>query len=194
MSGLICRSVCRNGRPTKEAGPAFGADSGLPASASGIESDASAANLLKCFVIACLVLLQGCIPRSVLIHDGLQTTVVDAASQAPIADAFVFDRRDKDGRPIILARSNEKGRLSLLPAREFRFVPLLSEASLFLLLTVCKAGYEARTVVTRGGWNADFGPSRVHEVEFVPLARSLSAESADCRPLRMPEEFSPRPE
>lgn len=143
-------------------------------------------NRLAFFAMVAFVFLPGCaIPRSVLIHDGLTTTVVDAASQAPIADAMVFARRNNQGQPLVLARSDANGRLSLQPAREIRFIPLLSEGSPFLMLTICKAGYEARAVVTRGGWNADLGPSRVHEVEFVPLARSSSVESADCRPTRL---------
>lgn len=129
-----------------------------------------------------ILFLSGCaIPRSVLIHDGLRTTIIDAASRVPLADAFVFARRDSQGRPLILARSDRDGRLELEPARRLQFVPLLGEAFAHLALTVCKDGYEAREVVTGGGWNADFKPGRVHEIEFLPLRPSFSAESADCQ-------------
>lgn len=137
---------------------------------------------IKIFPVVATLLLSACVPHSVVVHDGLLTTVVDAASLAPVADALVFSWRDDQGRPIVLARSDESGRVSLQPEQEIRFVPLLSEGYIPLMLTVCKAGYEAQVLVTRAGWNADFLPARVHEVEYVPLTRSLSVEDADCRP------------
>jgi hypothetical protein len=143
---------------------------------------------LKYCAIAGLLLMQGCVPRSVLLHDGLSTTVVDAGSQAPIADAFVFARRDNQDQPIVLARSDENGKLSLQAEREIQFVVLLGEAIVFLKLTVCKPGYEAWELVTGSGWNADFRASQRHEVERISLVRSTSPESANCRMLRAPGE------
>jgi hypothetical protein len=110
--------------------------------------------------------------------------VVDAGSKAPIADAFVFARRDNQDRPIVLARSDENGKLSLPAEREIQFVVPLGEAIVFLKLTVCKQGYEARELLTGSGWNADFMASQIHDVERVSLVPSTSPESANCRMLR----------
>jgi len=145
-------------------------------------------NRLKYCAIASLLLLQGCLPRSALLHDGLSTTVVDAGSQAPIADAFVFARRDHQDQPIVLARSDANGKLSLPAEREIQFVVPLGEAIVFLKLTVCKQGYKAWELVTGSGWNADFRASQIHDVERVSLVPSTSPESANCRMLRAPGE------
>ena len=58
-----------------------------------------------------LLLLTGCLPRQVVMHDGIRASVVDAESKAAIGGAFVYDGFEA-GRPRVLARSGADGRLA----------------------------------------------------------------------------------
>ncbi|HLD67398.1 MAG TPA: hypothetical protein VJA19_15270 [Pseudomonas sp.] len=131
--------------------------------------------------LACLLLVQGCaIPRLVTLHDGLATQVVDATTKEPLAGAYAFSRVDEDGNPIVLGRSDLAGNLRVEAKRTVAFIPLLGEAMVSLDLRLCKQGYAPTTAVSRGGWNADLGPSRFHEIESVELTPASSAESSGC--------------
>lgn len=113
------------------------------------------------------LLLQACaIPRWVVIHDGLKTTVVDATSKQPIQDAYVFVHSHAEA----LARSDQKGRIELQPKRELQWVTLLGEGMLEMSLRVCKAGYTPYVAVPRGGWNADLRPVEMLEITQIELS------------------------
>lgn len=131
--------------------------------------------------LACLLLLQGCaIPRLVTLHDGLATQVVDATTKEPLSGAYAFSRLDKDGNPVVLGRSDLAGNLRVEAKRTIALIPLLGEAQVVLDLRLCKQGYAPNLAVSRGGWNADLGPSQFHEIESVELTPASSAEPSGC--------------
>lgn len=131
--------------------------------------------------LACLLLVQGCaIPRFVTLHDGLATRVVDARTKEPLSGAYAFSRVDEDGNPIVLGRSDRAGNLRVEAKRTLALIPLLGEALVSLDLRLCKQGYAPTTAVSRGGWNADLGPSRFHQIESVELTPASSAGASGC--------------
>ncbi|MBP5979142.1 MAG: hypothetical protein KA748_02955 [Halomonas sp.] len=134
------------------------------------------------WLLACL-LLQGCIPRTVIVHDGLKTTVIDFMSKEPLEGAFVYDRLDGQA-PHILALSDEKGEILLNPKKEFVLSSLLGEAKVFKHLWVCKEGYMPYLAGSMGGWNADFGSSKTHTPVVIELTRSSLAPSESCLDLQ----------
>src|SRR5690606_34246207 len=103
-----------------------------------------------------LLLLQGCMPRSVIVHDGLDTTVVDQHTRQPLAGVSIIDAG------VGVARSDAQGRVQLAPRRTLKLGPLMGEANVMLSLLACKDGYAPQPVAERRGWNADYGPSQVH--------------------------------
>lgn len=134
--------------------------------------------------LACFLLLQGCMPRTITIHDGLDTTVVDAVTKEGIAGAFVFSSRGESMSMIgnVLAKSGANGHIHLEPETTTKFVALMSEGLVDQSLVVCKEGYDPNRVARRGGWNADFSPSKLHEIKQVELTKSISTESSSvCR-------------
>lgn len=115
-------------------------------------------------LIAALItvpLLTGCLPRQVVVHDGIRASVVAARSKAPIAGTFVYDSVEA-GRPRVLARSGADGRLELAPKTRRRMTPVMGEAQVIQSLWICSAGYEPTRVSQRAGWNADFAAARAH--------------------------------
>lgn len=138
-------------------------------------------NRTRWTVLACLLLVQGCaLPRLVTLHDGLATRVVDARTKAPLSGAYAFSRVDEDGKPIVLGRSDRAGNLRVEAKRTLALIPLLGEAMVSLDLRLCKQGYAPTTAVSRGGWNADLGPSRFHQIESVELSPASSAGPSGC--------------
>lgn len=126
-----------------------------------------------------VILLQGCMPRSVIVHDGLETQIVDSVTQAPIQGAFVYDRL-VDAAPRILALSDPGGALLLQPSRKLKLTPLLGEALVFNALWVCKEGYQPYQVGSASGWNADYRPSRRYTPAVIALTRSALAPAESC--------------
>lgn len=113
------------------------------------------------------LLLQACaIPRWVVIHDGIKTTVVDAATKQPIQDAYVFVHSHSQ----ILAHSDQNGYIELQPKRELKWVTLMGEGMILMSLRVCKAGYVPYVAVPRGGWNADLKPIQMLEIAQIELS------------------------
>lgn len=113
------------------------------------------------------LLLQACaIPRWVVIHDGLKTTVVDAVTKQPIQDAYVFVHSGAEA----LARSDQNGHIELQPKRKLEWILLLSEGRMEMSLRVCKAGYAPYVAVPRGGWNADLKPIQMLEISQIELS------------------------
>lgn len=114
-----------------------------------------------------ILLLQACaIPRWVVIHDGIKTTVVDAATKQPIQDAYVFVHSPTQ----ILARSDQNGYIELQPKRELKWVTLMSEGMILVSLRICKAGYAPYVAVPRSGWNADLKPVQMLEIKQIELS------------------------
>lgn len=131
-----------------------------------------------CAVLPALLLLQGCMPRSVIVHDGLDTQVLDRQTQQPLAGVAILDGG------VWVAQSDAQGRVQLAPERTLKLVPLMGEANIMLSLLACKDGYAPLPVATRGGWNADYGQSQVHR-EVIYLQRSNDTPSRACPgPLR----------
>lgn len=133
-------------------------------------------------LIAALIavpLLTGCLPRQVVVHDGIRASVVDAESKAAIAGAFVYDRVEA-GRPRVLARSDADGRLELAPKTRRRMTPVMGEAQVVQSLWICSAGYEPTRVSQRAGWNADVATARVHALGTVELAPSAVRDGNGC--------------
>lgn len=126
-----------------------------------------------------LPLLIGCLPRQVVVHDGIRASVVDARSKAPIAGAFVYDGVEA-GRPRVLARSEADGRLELAPKTRRRMTPVMGEAQAIQSLWICSAGYEPTRVSQRAGWNADFAAARVHALGTVELVPSTARDEEGC--------------
>jgi len=116
----------------------------------------------------------------VVVHDGVQGTVVDALSKQPVEGAFVYDYFEFDGRPHVLALSDPYGRVQLEPTRRLEFVILLGEANVFQTLWICKDGYVPVEVGGRGGWNADFLPSQVFNVGTIELVHSNKPAGDSC--------------
>lgn len=128
-----------------------------------------------------LPLLTGCLPRQVVVHDGIRASVVDAESKAAIAGAFVYDGFEA-GRPRVLARSEADGRLELAPKTRRRMTPVMGEAQVIQSLWICSVGYEPRRVSQRAGWNADFAAARVHTLGTVELVPSDASDARRCTP------------
>lgn len=123
-----------------------------------------------------LLLLQGCVPRQVVVHDGLELTVVSANSGHYLADVKVLSPGVTEaGNLRVLAVSDHQGRISLLPETSIKWVPLFSEAKIFLDLWVCKPGFAMAKVAQRGGWNADLRPPEIHRPGKVELAPALKS-------------------
>lgn len=119
------------------------------------------------FAILLVLLLQACaIPRWVVIHDGLKTTVVDAVTKQPIQDAYAFVHSGAE----VLASSDQNGRIELQPKRKLEWILLLSEGHMEMSLRVCKAGYAPYVAVPRGGWNADLKPIQMLEIAQIELS------------------------
>lgn len=133
-------------------------------------------------LIAALIavsLLTACLPRQVVVHDGIRASVVDAESKAAIGGAFVYDRVEA-GRPRVLARSGADGRLELAPKTRRRTTPVMGEAQVVQSLWICGAGYEPTRVSQRAGWNADFAAARVHTLGTVELVPSTARDEEGC--------------
>ena len=128
---------------------------------------------LCCALLPALLLLQGCVPRSVIVHDGLDTTVLDPQTQQPLAGVAILDGGTW------VAQSDAQGRVQLAPERTLKLVPLMGEANIMLSLLACKDGYAPLPVATRGGWNADYGQSQVHR-EVIYLQRASGTPSHAC--------------
>lgn len=120
-----------------------------------------------------------------VVHDGVDGVVVDAATQKPLAGAFVFDRLEAR-RPHVLASSGADGRVHLEAARRLTLAAPLGEALIFQSLWICKEGYAPVEVGGRSGWNADYGPSKVFEVGKVELARSALDPENSCADIKGP--------
>ena len=133
-------------------------------------------------LIAALItvpLLTGCLPRQVVVHDGIRASVVDAESKAAIGGAFVYDGFEA-GRPRVLARSGADGRLELAPKTRRRMTPVMGEAQVVQSLWICSVGYAPRRVAQRAGWNADFTAARVHALGTVELMPSTARDEEGC--------------
>jgi hypothetical protein len=130
--------------------------------------------------IGLLLLLQGCVPRSRVVHDGLETTVVDAVTKKPLPGAFVYNGMEPGKKPRVLAFSGHKGEIHLEPERQWRFDFFLGESNVPIPLWVCKEGYEPNRVSFRGGWNIDRQPDYTHKQRYVEMTRSSSARPASC--------------
>lgn len=140
-------------------------------------SHSASARILAGIILA--MLLQGCMPRSVIVHDGLETRVVDSVTQTPISGAFVYDRL-VDTRPRMLALSGPGGELLLEPSRTLKFTPLLGEALVLNVLWVCKEGYMPYRVGSASGWNADYRPSTRYTPARIELTRSTLNPAESC--------------
>jgi len=130
--------------------------------------------------VAALVLLPGCVIRTVVVHDGLSTTVVDAVSRQPLAQAFAYDQVAHNDKPAVLALSNTQGELRLEGRRRITVTPLLGEAMVFRQLWVCKEGYTPRLVGVSSGWNSDYGPTREYTPQVVELVPSPLPPAKSC--------------
>ena len=127
-----------------------------------------------------LLSLAGCIPRTAVVHDGLETTVLDAETKKPLPDAFVYDRFENKTGPHVLARSNNFGQLRLEPATRLTFASPLGEALVFQSLWVCKEGYKPVQVGSRSGWNADYQPSEYYRPNSIELMKSALLPAESC--------------
>lgn len=123
--------------------------------------------------LATVLLLQGCMPRSVIVHDGLDTRVLDSQTRQPLAGVSILDAG------VWVAQSDARGRVHLAPERTLKLVPLMGEANVMLSLLACKDGYTPQPVALRRGWNADFGQSQVHR-QVIYLQRASGTPSPVC--------------
>jgi hypothetical protein len=130
-----------------------------------------------------LLSLAACVPRTAVVHDGIEGTVIDAETEQAIAMAFIFDRIE-DGRPRVLAQSNASGLLQLMPNMRLTFNSPLGEASVFQSLWVCKEGYKPVLVSERSGYNADYTPARYSRLGTIELARSPSHTTDSCSDIK----------
>jgi len=130
-------------------------------------------------ILIALLMLTGCLPRQVVIHDGIRASVVDADTKAAISGAFVYDRLDA-GQPRILARSDADGGVQLAPDSRRRITAVMGEAQVRQFLWICSAGYQPRLVSQRAGWNADFAAARIHDLGTVELTRADPADDGSC--------------
>lgn len=127
----------------------------------------------------CVALLQGCIPRTAVVHDGLKSKIVDSVTKEPLNGAFVYDYLD-GGKPHVLVLGNESGEVTLDPSRRLTLGGLMGEALVRQKLWVCKEGYVPYLAGSRGGWNADYGPSKIHTPTVIELAKSPLAPAESC--------------
>lgn len=127
-----------------------------------------------------LLLLQGCVPRQVVVHDGLELAVVSANSGDFIAGVTVFSPGVTEaGSTRTLAVSDHQGQISLSPETTVQWVPLFSEAKIFLDLWLCRRGFGAMKVVVRGGWNVDLRPPETHQLGTIALKPAQESEGCD---------------
>jgi hypothetical protein len=128
-----------------------------------------------------VVFLQACIPRTAVVHDGLKTTVMDAATKRPIGGAFAYDRLEAETKtPHVLANSNANGELFLDAKSKLAMGVFLGEAMVFRSLWVCKEGYAPHLVGSTGGWNSDYGPSRIYTPNAIELSPSSLPPAETC--------------
>lgn len=130
-------------------------------------------------ILIALLMLTGCLPRQVVVHDGIRASVVDADTKAAISGAFVYDRLDA-GQPRVLARSDADGGVQLAAETRRRITAVMGEAQVRQFLWICSAGYQPRLVSQRAGWNADFAAARIHELGIVELTRTDPADDRSC--------------
>jgi hypothetical protein len=115
----------------------------------------------------------------VVVHDGLDATVIDAKTEEPIEGAFVYDGFENN-QPHILAQSDITGQLRLDPSIRLEFVVLAGEAIVHQGLWVCKGGYKPVLVGQRHGWNADFSPAMYHKLGALKLTHSELSTTDSC--------------
>jgi hypothetical protein len=124
--------------------------------------------------------------RSV-VHDGLKTTVIDSMTKKPLDGAFAFDRLEGEGKkPHVLATSNAKGEILVVPKTRIVMNVPLGEALIHMHLWVCKKGYAPQIVGARVGWNADFSPSETYTPDVVELSPSSLKSEESCLALECP--------
>lgn len=132
-----------------------------------------------------LVSLSGCIPRTVLVHDGVETTVFEAETKKPLPDAFVYDSFDSKAGPRVLARTNAIGLVRLNPESRMRFSALtlsalMGEALISQYLWICKEGYKPVMVGGSMGWNADYRAGKLYRPKSVELSKSELPPDKSC--------------
>lgn len=130
-------------------------------------------------ILIALFMLTGCLPRQVVVHDGIRASVVDADTKAAISGAFVYDRLDA-GRPRVLARSDADGSVQLAPDTRRRITPVMGEAQVVQFLWICSEGYQPLLASQRAGWNADFAAPRTHDLGTVELTRRAAGDDRSC--------------
>lgn len=117
-----------------------------------------------------LLVLQGCLPRQVVVHDGLELSVVSATSGLPVVGVKVFSPSvTGSSKPRVLAVSNDEGRITLDPDTTVRLVPFLSEGQIYLDLWLCKPGFATTNLASRSGWNVDLRAPEIHRLGRVQL-------------------------
>ena len=142
-----------------------------------------------------LLSLTGCVLVTSVEHDGLETTVIDAETRQPLAEAFVYDGfaygDDEKGQPRVLSKSNASGQIRLAPRTHLEFVIFLGEAVVHQSLWVCKDGYKPVWVGGRGGWNADLSPKKYFKPGTIELTRSTLIATESCLQVSEADEGRP---
>jgi len=128
--------------------------------------------------------VAGCFPRTAVVHDGVEATVLDVKTKKPLGGAIVYDRIETNGRPHVLTQSDSSGQLRLDPKTKLTLAHPLGEALVFQTLWVCKDGYEPVRVGGRSGWNADYAPAehfRPGTLELTPSTISTGESCSDVK-------------
>jgi hypothetical protein len=128
----------------------------------------------------CLLSLSGCILQTRVVHDGLETVVLDAETKMPLPAAFAYDGFDSKKTPHVLARSNAYGKLLLEPETHLVITAPLGEAFISQWLWICKEGYKPIQVGNRSGWNADYQPGKYYRPANVELTKSALPPTESC--------------
>jgi|GEM_PF-2416686 len=133
--------------------------------------------LYRILAVFVALLMTGCVPRLVVDHDGLETTVIDAETREPLENAVAFNHF---GEPFARARSDRDGKILLAPKQRLEFVPFLGEAVVEMGLWVCKEGYVPFQAGIRRGWNADFDAPTTYQPDAIALYRFSLQPTMSC--------------
>lgn len=137
---------------------------------------------LRALMLLCTLLLAGCLgyPRIFVVHDGIETTVIDRETRMPLPGAFAFEYDGFQESIRVLAHGDEQGKLALEPKRGLEFMPVLVEKIVAQSLWVCKEGYKPYQVGDRGGFFADSTPAEIYRPLVVELEESPLPPEKSC--------------
>jgi hypothetical protein len=137
---------------------------------------------LRALMLLCTLPLAGCLgyPRIFVVHDGIETTVIDRETRMPLSGAFAFKYVSFQESIHVLAHGDEQGKLTLEPERGLEFSLILAEKIVDQSLWICREGYKPYHVSTRGSSFTDSIPAKIYRPPVVELEKSPLPPEKSC--------------